>query len=188
MIEALSTLAFTCASAIRSCSSTVHPCCRGNTPASGIAVDLVLSGPGLEELFFQRSREQLIDGVRVPVASHFDRARMSREHELCSALHTAKSLASSRVTTANPRAIAVAAINRSRSPTAVRLPARPRRARADARPRDRRTEQRAARATARFSGRGFGNRMNNSNYSVGTEPHLRTPVAPARTPHPYHGS
>lgn len=40
--------------------------------ASGIAVDVVLGGPGLEEMFLQRSRYQEIDGVRVPVASAED--------------------------------------------------------------------------------------------------------------------
>jgi hypothetical protein len=40
--------------------------------ASGIAVDVVLAGPGLEDLFFQRIREHTIEGVRVPTASAED--------------------------------------------------------------------------------------------------------------------
>jgi uncharacterized nucleotidyltransferase DUF6036 len=40
--------------------------------ATGIGVDVVLGGPGLEELFLSRSREHDIEGVRVPVASAED--------------------------------------------------------------------------------------------------------------------
>lgn len=39
---------------------------------SGMPVDIVLSGPGLEELFFKRLRRRTIEGVRVPVASPED--------------------------------------------------------------------------------------------------------------------
>ncbi|MCK6553532.1 hypothetical protein L6Q96_02930 [Candidatus Binatia bacterium] len=40
--------------------------------ASGIAVDVVLAGPGLEEVFFERRREVSIEDVGVPVASAED--------------------------------------------------------------------------------------------------------------------
>lgn len=40
--------------------------------ATGIPVDLVLAGPGLEERFFDRVREHRIEGVVVPVASAED--------------------------------------------------------------------------------------------------------------------
>ena len=40
--------------------------------ASGIDVDLVLAGPGPEELFFQRARRRRIEGVSVPVVSADD--------------------------------------------------------------------------------------------------------------------
>ncbi|WP_437713116.1 nucleotidyltransferase [Sorangium sp. So ce448] len=36
--------------------------------ATGIAADIVLAGPGLEELFLQRAQPHDIDGIRVPVA------------------------------------------------------------------------------------------------------------------------
>lgn len=39
---------------------------------SGMPVDIVLAGPGLEELFFKRRRRRTIDGVRVAVASPED--------------------------------------------------------------------------------------------------------------------
>ncbi|MGH8675633.1 MAG: DUF6036 family nucleotidyltransferase [Burkholderiales bacterium] len=39
---------------------------------SGMPVDIVLAGPGLEELFFQRRRRRTIDGVPVFVASPED--------------------------------------------------------------------------------------------------------------------
>jgi hypothetical protein len=40
--------------------------------ASGMPVDVVLAGPGLEELFLKRRRRRTIDGVSVPVASPED--------------------------------------------------------------------------------------------------------------------
>lgn len=40
--------------------------------ASGMPVDVVLAGPGLEELFLQRLRFEILEGVRVPVASTED--------------------------------------------------------------------------------------------------------------------
>jgi uncharacterized nucleotidyltransferase DUF6036 len=40
--------------------------------ASGMAVDLVLAGPGLEEQFLDHAQRQLIEGVAVPVASAED--------------------------------------------------------------------------------------------------------------------
>lgn len=40
--------------------------------ATGIEVDVVLGGPGLEELFLSRAREHDVEGVRVPVASAED--------------------------------------------------------------------------------------------------------------------
>jgi hypothetical protein len=39
---------------------------------SGMPIDLVLAGPGLEDLFFKRRRWRIVDGVRVPVASPED--------------------------------------------------------------------------------------------------------------------
>ena len=39
---------------------------------SGMPVDLVLAGPGLEELFLKRRRRRMLDGVSVPVASPED--------------------------------------------------------------------------------------------------------------------
>jgi len=42
-----------------------------HTP-SGMPIDIVLAGPGLEELFFKRRRRRMVDGVRVPVASPED--------------------------------------------------------------------------------------------------------------------
>lgn len=39
---------------------------------SGMPVDVVLAGPGLEDLFFKRRRHRTVDGVRVPVASPED--------------------------------------------------------------------------------------------------------------------
>ena len=41
-------------------------------PPSGMPVDVVLAGPGLEELFFKRRRRRMVDGVRVQVASPED--------------------------------------------------------------------------------------------------------------------
>jgi len=41
-------------------------------PRSGMPVDIVLAGPGLEELFFKRRRRRAVDGVPVPVASPED--------------------------------------------------------------------------------------------------------------------
>jgi len=35
---------------------------------SGMPVDIVLAGPGLEELFLQRAQEHLVEGVAIPVA------------------------------------------------------------------------------------------------------------------------
>jgi len=39
---------------------------------SGMPIDVVLAGPGLEELFFKRRRHRIIEGVPVPVASPED--------------------------------------------------------------------------------------------------------------------
>lgn len=39
---------------------------------SGMPIDIVLSGPGLEELFFARRRRRIVEGVPVPVASPED--------------------------------------------------------------------------------------------------------------------
>ena len=39
---------------------------------SGMAVDLVLAGPGPEELFFERAEDRVIEGVRIRVASAED--------------------------------------------------------------------------------------------------------------------
>jgi hypothetical protein len=39
---------------------------------SDMPIDIVLAGPGLEELFFRRLRRRIIEGVRVPVASPED--------------------------------------------------------------------------------------------------------------------
>ena len=39
---------------------------------SGMPIDIVLAGPGLEELFFKRRRRRIIEGVAVPVASPED--------------------------------------------------------------------------------------------------------------------
>ena len=39
---------------------------------SGMPFDVVLAGPGLEELFFKRLRRRIVDGVRVPVAGPED--------------------------------------------------------------------------------------------------------------------
>jgi hypothetical protein len=36
--------------------------------ASGIAADIVLAGPGIEEIFLERAQLRDVDGVRVPVA------------------------------------------------------------------------------------------------------------------------
>jgi len=41
-------------------------------PGSGMPIDIVLAGPGLEELFFKRRRRRTVDGVPVPVASPED--------------------------------------------------------------------------------------------------------------------
>ena len=41
-------------------------------PPSGMPIDVVLAGPGLEELFFKRRRRRMVDGVRVHVASPED--------------------------------------------------------------------------------------------------------------------
>ncbi|MGH7340182.1 MAG: DUF6036 family nucleotidyltransferase, partial [Burkholderiales bacterium] len=41
-------------------------------PRSGMPIDVVLAGPGLEDLFFQRRRRRTVDGVPVPVASPED--------------------------------------------------------------------------------------------------------------------
>lgn len=41
-------------------------------PRSGMPIDIVLAGPGLEEIFFKRRRRRTIDGVPVPVASPED--------------------------------------------------------------------------------------------------------------------
>jgi len=41
-------------------------------PRSGMPIDIVLAGPGLEELFFKRRRRRTVDGVPVPVASPED--------------------------------------------------------------------------------------------------------------------
>ncbi|MFL5379035.1 MAG: hypothetical protein ACJ787_14085, partial [Myxococcales bacterium] len=40
--------------------------------ATGMQTDLVLGGPGLEELFLERAVERDVEGVRVPVASAED--------------------------------------------------------------------------------------------------------------------
>lgn len=40
--------------------------------ASGIQTDLVLGGPGLEEVFLERAIELEVEGVRVPVATAED--------------------------------------------------------------------------------------------------------------------
>ena len=40
--------------------------------ATGMPLDVVLAGPGLETIFFERRRERILDGVRVPVASPED--------------------------------------------------------------------------------------------------------------------
>lgn len=40
--------------------------------ASGMPVDVVLAGPGLEDLFLKRRRQRIVEGVRVPVASPED--------------------------------------------------------------------------------------------------------------------
>jgi hypothetical protein len=39
---------------------------------SAMPIDVVLAGPGLEELFFTRRRRRVVEGVRVPVASPED--------------------------------------------------------------------------------------------------------------------
>ncbi len=39
---------------------------------SGMPIDIVLAGPGLEERFFERRRRRTVDGVPVPVASPED--------------------------------------------------------------------------------------------------------------------
>ncbi len=39
---------------------------------SGMPVDIVLAGPGIEECFFRRRRYRVIEGVRVPLASPED--------------------------------------------------------------------------------------------------------------------
>jgi hypothetical protein len=39
---------------------------------SGMGVDLVLAGPGPEELFFERAEDRVIEGVRIRVASAED--------------------------------------------------------------------------------------------------------------------
>lgn len=41
-------------------------------PRSGMPIDIVLAGPGLEEIFFKRRRRRTVDGVPVPVASPED--------------------------------------------------------------------------------------------------------------------
>lgn len=41
-------------------------------PRSGMPIDIVLAGPGLEELFLKRRRRRTVDGVPVPVASPED--------------------------------------------------------------------------------------------------------------------
>lgn len=41
-------------------------------PRSGMPIDIVLAGPGLEELFFRRRRRRSIEGISVPVASPED--------------------------------------------------------------------------------------------------------------------
>jgi hypothetical protein len=40
--------------------------------SSGMPVDIVLAGPGIEELFFKRRRRRRIEGVPVPIASPED--------------------------------------------------------------------------------------------------------------------
>lgn len=45
-------------------------------PRSGMPVDIVLAGPGLEDLFFRRRRRRIVDGVPVFVASPEDVAVM----------------------------------------------------------------------------------------------------------------
>jgi len=39
---------------------------------SGMPIDIVLAGPGIEELFFSRRRRRIVEGVPVPVASPED--------------------------------------------------------------------------------------------------------------------
>lgn len=39
---------------------------------SGMPIDIVLAGPGLEEVFFERRRRRTVDGVSVPVAGPED--------------------------------------------------------------------------------------------------------------------
>ena len=41
-------------------------------PRSGMPIDIVLAGPGLEDLFFRRRRRRIVEGVPVPVASPED--------------------------------------------------------------------------------------------------------------------
>lgn len=41
-------------------------------PRSSIPIDIVLAGPGLEEIFFRRRRRRSIEGVPIPVASPED--------------------------------------------------------------------------------------------------------------------
>jgi hypothetical protein len=45
-------------------------------PATGLGLDVVLAGPGIEELFFARVEHRDIDGVDVPVASADDLVAM----------------------------------------------------------------------------------------------------------------
>jgi len=44
--------------------------------ASGVPVDIVLGGPGPEQLFLGRARQHVIEGVPVPVASPEDMVAM----------------------------------------------------------------------------------------------------------------
>ena len=41
-------------------------------PRSGMPVDIVLAGPGLEQLFFSRRRRRIVEGISIPVASPED--------------------------------------------------------------------------------------------------------------------
>lgn len=61
-----------CASALATTLSGAPGCCPSSTSQSGLPLDIVLAGPGLEELFLERAVEVTVEGVTVPVISPED--------------------------------------------------------------------------------------------------------------------
>jgi hypothetical protein len=60
---------------------------------SGMPIDIVLAGPGLEDLFFTRRRRRVVEGVRIPVASaESNHQVMLKDRSLVDAHHFSASL------------------------------------------------------------------------------------------------